>query len=456
VQEPEEEEHSMLPVVGVPKTVQRLMRPYRDLFRRSEGFEYVSRYVTGLLVSPNKTSQGIYAAQVWEGDQPGYRTMHEAVFEAGWKAEELLPRHRQLIAPEHRNRGREVISLDWTLVHHERGPHIYGVTKSYDYVDRRMGRFQTTVTAVVANRQLIDGIGVQIQEPDISKEEEVYLKATVQASYEQMEQARTRLLELLHHVEHKLAYKKRTEIVVEMVQQLEEEGNFPQADYAFDNGVLTIELTRLIESKGKHWVSEIESSRLILWQDEWRRIDEVARELREQHPESFRRVSVRCRNGAQKEFWAFTKTVRLKKYARKRIVIVHEQADLCDPPRFLVTDAVHWESGRIIETWSFRWAAEVFHEFSKQGTGLEAAQVRNEEAVNRHLRLSCLAQSILQRTPTVVSTSEQFAFAKGTVTFGQRCRAITREVFSSLLSVAQRLFAGGYSCEQITEALMPA
>jgi hypothetical protein len=60
--------------------------------------------------------------------------------------------------------------------------------------------------------------------------------------------------------------------------------------------------------------------------------------------------------------------------------MVHERADLTDAPRFLVTDALHWESGRMIETWSFRWAAEVFHEFSKQGTGLEAAQVRNEEA----------------------------------------------------------------------------
>ena len=36
----------MLPVVGVPKTVQQQMRPYRDLFQRSEGFEHVSRYVT--------------------------------------------------------------------------------------------------------------------------------------------------------------------------------------------------------------------------------------------------------------------------------------------------------------------------------------------------------------------------------------------------------------------------
>ncbi len=446
----------MLPIVGVPATIRQGLRPYRDLFRRDEGFEYVSRYVTGLIVSPKKTLQSIYAQQVWAEDKPTRRTMHEAVFEAGWKAEELLPRHRKLIAPEHQGRGREVISLDWTLVHHERGPHIYGNTKSYDYVERRMGRFQTTVTAVIANRQVIDGIEAQIQVPNVCKEEETYLKATVQASYEQMEQARTRLLELLHHVEHKLAYKKRTEIVVEIVKQLEEEGHFPQADYAFDNGVLTVKLTRLIESKGKHWVSEIESSRLILWQEHWRRVDEVATELRQQHPESFRRVHVRCRNGEKKEFWSFTKTVRLKKYARKRLVMVHEHADLSDHPRFLLTDAVHWESGRIMETWSFRWAAEVFHEFSKQGCGLEAAQVRNEEAVKRHLRLSCLAQSLLQRTPTIVSTSEQFAFAKGATTFGQRCHAITREVFASVLSVAKRLFAGGSSCEQVLEALMPA
>jgi hypothetical protein len=319
-----------------------------------------------------------------------------------------------------------------------------------------MGRFLTVVTGVIANRQLIDGIEVRIQAPSVSKEEEAYLKATVQASYEQMEQARTRLLELLHHVEHRLAYKKRTEIVVEVVAQVEEEGQFPHADYAFDNGVLTLELTRLIESKSKHWVSELKSSRHILWKDQWQRIDEVAMELRQQHPESFRKVSVRCRNGETKEFWTFSKSVRLKRYGRKRIAIVHERSDLTDKPRFLVTDALHWESGRIMETWSFRWAAEVFHEFSKQGTGLEAAQVRNEVAVNRHLRLSCLAQSILQRTPTVASTSEQFAFAKGMITFGQRCRAITREVFLSLLSLAKRLFAGGYSCEQVAEALMPA
>ena len=144
------------------------------------------------------------------------------------------------------------------------------------------------------------------------------------------------------------------------------------------------------------------------------------------------------------------------RYGRKRIVIAHEQADLSDTPRFLITDALHWESGRILETWSFRWAAELFHEFGKQETGLEAAQVRKEESVNRHLRLSCVAQSLLQRAPAERSKSEKFEFVKGQITLGQRCRTITREVFRSLLAVAKRLFADGQSCDQVLEVLMPA
>ena len=77
---------------------------------------------------------------------------------------------------------------------------------------------------------------------------------------------------------------------MEIVRQLEAEGRFPQAHYAFDNGVLTLELTRLIESRGKHWVSEVEVSRHIQWLGHWQRVDEVGAELRHHHPESFRPV----------------------------------------------------------------------------------------------------------------------------------------------------------------------
>jgi hypothetical protein len=64
-----------------------------------------------------------------------------------------------------------VISLDWTLAHHERGPKIYAVTKSYDYVERRTALFQTVVTAVVSNREWIDGLEVVVQDPKDLKAE---------------------------------------------------------------------------------------------------------------------------------------------------------------------------------------------------------------------------------------------------------------------------------------------
>jgi hypothetical protein len=116
-----------VPLIGVPGTIRCGLAPYRDVFCRVEGFEHISRYVTGLLLSPHKTLQGIYDLQVWEPGAPhSRRAMHEAVFEAGWDAEALMPRHRAVIARAHRGCGREVISLDWTYAHHERGRKRWG------------------------------------------------------------------------------------------------------------------------------------------------------------------------------------------------------------------------------------------------------------------------------------------------------------------------------------------
>ncbi len=446
----------MLPIIGIPETIAQGLAGCRDLFCRMEGFAHISRYVTGLIRSPNKTLQGIYDLHVWDRHTPSRRAMHAAVFAAGWDSPAFMPRHRAQVAYDHRGRGREVISLDWTLAHHERGPHIFGVDQAYDDVQKRTAWFQTVVTAVISNRRMIDGLEVIVQEPKALKEEMGYLEATAKDSYEQMEEARNRVLELLHHHKHRLEYRQRTEIAWEIVQQIEEEGQFPQAHYAFDTGVLNLDLTRYLESRGRHWVSEVECSRHIQWYGQWRRVDVVAAELRQDHVESFRPVSVQRRNGERKQFWAFTKTVRLKRYGRKRLVIVHEKQDLTDVPRFLVTDARHWESGRVIETWSYRWASEIFHEFGKQVTGLEAAQVRKEEAVTRHFRLSGVAQSIVQRAPACASTSERYAFAEGQITDGQKCRTIGREVMRSLLALIKQLFAAGKSCAELLEVLMPA
>jgi hypothetical protein len=91
-----------------------------------------------------------------------------------------------------------------------------------------------------------------------------------------------------------------------------------------------------------------------------------------------------------------------------------------------------------------------------QVTGLESAQVRNEQAVKRHLCLSCLAQSLLQRCLPFGAKSEQFKFAKGMQTLGQKLYALSRQALAQLLEFARTLFITGQSSAQVLEVLMPA
>lgn len=446
------------PLVGIVPTLQRFLVAYREVFCREAGFEHVSRYINGLLLSANKTLQGIYAQIVWpEGEQVSRRAMHEAVFEAGWSREQLMQVHRQTIAPQYRGRGRVVISLDWTFAYHPYSEQIYGAKDAYDYVNRCWSCYQTVVTAAVANPHRIDGLAVDVQQPNYQKEELAYLEMTRHDSYDQMDAVRERIIELLHYQKNRLSYRKRTEMAVDIVRQIEAEGNYPQADYAFDQGVLTRPLTELIEVSGKHWVSEIERTRLIFWQHQWQPVQHVAKHLRQASQKAFRHKKVHCRNGKIREIWAFTKVVRLKKYGRKRLVIVHETADLSDEPRFLLTDALHWDASRTFSTWSFRWPIETFHEFSKQLAGFEAAQLRNEEAVKRHFCLSCIAQSALQHASCSGQKSERFDFADHTQQpIGQRLYSLSREALQQLVEFTQGLLNQGNSVEQIMEVLMPA
>lgn len=281
----------MFPIIEIPSVISDVLIQYRGVFCRDAGFDWVSRYVTGLLVSPNKTLQGIYDLQVFPAREqsPSRRAMHEAVFEAGWDADQLARQHRQVIAPDYCGRGRPVISLDWTFAHHERGPKIYAVKKGYDYVQKGMRQDQTVLTAVVANQERVDGIATVVQAPSFEKEEKAYLKATDKPQYASQEAVRQRFIELLSYEAHRRAYQTRTDLFLSLVKQLESEGYFPDADYVFDNGVLSRPVTKYIEERGKYWLSEIEKSRNINWKGEWRRVDSVAEELRRAHPEAFRR-----------------------------------------------------------------------------------------------------------------------------------------------------------------------
>ena len=117
--------------------------------------------------------------------------------------------------------------MDWTLIHPERGPQSYATKRAYDYVENRHSNYQTRVTAVVANAQRVDGLAVEVQLPDYSEQEREYLAMSAEQEHRDLESARQRVVELLHYHKNRLSYRKRTEIAVEIVAQLEAEGHYP-------------------------------------------------------------------------------------------------------------------------------------------------------------------------------------------------------------------------------------
>ena len=101
----------MLPLVGIPKTVVQFLKQYRKVFCREAGFKHISNYINGLLMSPNKTLQGIYSQIVWdEKEKVSRRAMHESIFEGGWKYEKLMQQQRKVVSPIHQGKGREIIA----------------------------------------------------------------------------------------------------------------------------------------------------------------------------------------------------------------------------------------------------------------------------------------------------------------------------------------------------------
>ena len=137
---------------------------------------------------------------------------------------------------------------------------MYGVKKGSDYAQKRPTQYQTVLTAVVASPKHFDGMDVLGQHPSVEKEENASLNATDRSAYATREAGLQRLIELVSSEAHRRAYHTRTALFLTMVPMCEDEALFPQAEYVFDNGVLSRPVTAYLEEHGRCWLSELEKS----------------------------------------------------------------------------------------------------------------------------------------------------------------------------------------------------
>jgi hypothetical protein len=79
-------------------------------------------------------------------------------------------------------------------------------------------------------------------------------------------------------------------------------------------------------------------------------------------------------------------------------VISHRQADLSDKPVFTNSNRLYWQATGIMRIRRHRWPVEVYHEEGK-AEGLDQYQVRDFEAISKHIALVAVTYSLLRAAP---------------------------------------------------------
>lgn len=97
---------------------------------------------------------------------------------------------------------------------------------------------------------------------------------------------------------------------------------------------------------------------------------------------------------------------RIAHLGRQRLVINHCQADLSDRPVFFISNRLHWQAPGIPRLRRHRWGVEVYHEEGK-GEGLDQYQVRDFQAIERHIGLVAVVYSLLRAAQHDLSLRHQ-------------------------------------------------
>lgn len=99
--------------------------------------------------------------------------------------------------------------------------------------------------------------------------------------------------------------------------------------------------------------------------------------------------------GEQEQYYSYCRTHTIHNFGKQRLVINFSRADLSDSPRFYNSNRLNWQATGISRIRRHRWPVEVYHQEGK-AEGLDKYQVRDLQAISRHIGLVATTYSLLR------------------------------------------------------------
>jgi hypothetical protein len=403
----------MIPLVETPVIISHYAPFFESVFS-PKAFEQFKRYVSGLIVSENKTVEGIN--RIFVIDVRNQSSLNRLLTESEFSVD-VLNRARldllsSLTGTQMKPKG--VLSLDDTLLAHY-GKHFEKIAYLYDSTQSCYVWAHNLVNLHYSDEQTDYPVSFRLWEPVEVDELENGLKAAGipirQSKYALKENDpkkwRKYLLGLWRRHQHKPGVQKLYQSKLLLGQQLliQFVSEYPDVrlPVTFDNWYTQPAFCRFLDKELKiSYVGTLAGGDQVMLAKGEKSLDEFDHQLQEEHRQAlktgakspFRKITIPYK-GEKESYYSYCTTLRIHNFGKQRLVINHQKADLSDPATFFISNRLNWQAEGITHIRRHRWPVEVYHEEGK-ADGLDQYQVRDFKAIYKHIALVAVTYSLLR------------------------------------------------------------
>ncbi len=466
----------MMPLVEIPQIVQHYAPCFQSVFS-SQAFEEFQRYLSGLIVSENKTVEGIN--RIFVLDTRNQSSLNRLLTESPWEVSALNRARLEMLAhlPETRMKPKGVWSIDDTLLTHY-GKEFEKIAYLYDSAQECYVWAHNLVNLHYSDDQTDYPVAFRLWEPvDLDALEEGLRKAGIplragKASLKDTAPAKWRqyLVGVWRRHPHKppvgVLYESKLSIAQQLITQEVQAHPDLRFPVTFDCWYTQPAFCRYLTKTLKlPYVGTLSGEDTILLSQGPMRLDAWDQLLQEEHqqalgrkaPGVFRKRSIEYK-GQKETYYSYCKTHRIKHFGKQRLVINHQTEDLSDGATYFISNRLTWQARGITRIRRHRWPVEVYHEEGK-AEGLDQYQVRTFDAVYRHIALVAVTYSLLraaQHDRVLLDKLQRQVEIPLDGTAGGWRRATQAQTLWALVSFVATALSQGQTVDQVMKPLLGA
>jgi DDE superfamily endonuclease len=403
----------MVPLVDIPDIVQHDAPFFATVFS-PQAFEQFQRSVSGLIISENNTVNGINRLFVL--DVRNQRSLNRLLTESPFSVDALNRCRVALLQslPGTTMKPKGVLSLDDTLLTHY-GQHFEKLAYLYDAAHECYVWAHNLVNLHYSDDHPDYPLDFRLWEPaDLETIEAGLTAARIPIRHSKLalkdcerKKWRPYRLGLWRRHQHKpdvgKLYHSKVLCAHQMLSEFVSAHPHNPLPVTFDNWYTQPALCRFLDKTLKvPYVGTLASDELVVLQQGLQRLDAFAAHLQQEHHQAlkdggqpvFRTLSIPYK-GDQETYYRYCQTHRIHNFGKHRVVINHRQADLADFATYFISNRLKWQAGGIPRIRRHRWPVAVDHEAGK-AEGLDQDQVRDFEAISRHIALVAVTYSLLR------------------------------------------------------------